>query len=87
MTGKRARGGGAPVERRRALGVHVVCRSWTHVENLTDTAFETSWWKIREEHLRPGVTFALHEARRLPSYLQGTIEQVVATNRGNVGRG
>lgn len=62
--------------------IHIVCnrtgsnRQPLNVEDVTVSHFVSGYWLIAEEHLRPGVLFALHKSKREYSFLQGAIEDV-----------
>lgn len=61
--------------------IHLVCRRSLNVSDVTPTHFTSGWWVVAERHIRPGVVFALHEAKGQPSYLQGRIEQQVGIDQ------
>lgn len=53
--------------------IHAVCRNREGVTNENIDSFESGEWEISPQHLRLGVTFALHQSKPKSSYLQGTI--------------
>jgi len=61
--------------------IHVVCREMMNVSDVTEAHFTSGWWVIAERHIRPGVVFALHEAKGQISYLQGEIESLLDLDR------
>jgi len=70
----------APARRRRASVVteyHFVCAGDRGVTRETDGTFRTGSWAVAQDQvdasLKGGALVALHEARDLPSYRQGTI--------------
>ena len=54
--------------------IHVICHSKKNVSGETATHFVSGWWKIKKEHIRTGVKFALHEHKNAQSYMQGELE-------------
>jgi hypothetical protein len=70
----------APARKRRTsvvLEYHFVCAGDRGVTSETDGTFRTGSWIVAQEQvdasLKGGALVALHEARDLPSYRQGTI--------------
>src|SRR3954447_17249183 len=61
--------------------IHVVCREMMNVSDVTEAHFTSGWWVIAERHIRPGVVFALHEAKGQISHLQGEIESLLDLGR------
>ena len=62
---------------RTLIEVHVVCRNERGVRRQDDGTFMSRGWVLNRHHMRQGVIFALHEAKNQPSYLQGTVIDVV----------
>jgi hypothetical protein len=71
-----------PSSARKVSVIHTVCnRTDNHghplnVRGDTATHFISGFWSIKRDHLRQGVTFALHRSQKQVSFLQGTIEDV-----------
>jgi hypothetical protein len=59
---------------RRVLGIHLVCRGGTNLEELGDGWFKTGYWKIGEQPASTAEYLALHENKNTPSYKQGIIK-------------
>lgn len=63
--------------KRKVVEIHVLCRDRLNVANETARSFESSYWRIADQHIRRDVLFALHQSKKSPSYLQGYIERLV----------
>lgn len=55
------------------IEIHLVCRDFKNVRELTDESFVSGRWVMAEKHIKPGVRFAIHESRSDLSYLQGEV--------------
>ena len=56
--------------------IHIVCHAAHNVRHLGDGTFLTGYWVVKPEHIHKGVVLGLHEAKALPSYLQGIVLRV-----------
>lgn len=59
---------------RRVVGIHLVCRGGTNLEELGDGCFKSGYWKIAEQSASTAEYLALHENKNTPSYKQGIIK-------------
>lgn len=56
--------------------IYVICHDKENVTKETATHFVSGWWKIKKEHIRHRVKFALHEHKNEQSYMYGEIEGI-----------
>lgn len=60
---------------RMPVEIHMICHERLNVSNETPTHFDSGWWRVSSIWTTTGIVFALHERKKLDSYLQGIIEE------------